>query len=172
MNSSPEQALLSKKLATALPETIVFPQKGSVPFYWAQQEREKIPTCTVRPRDIQQLSTAVAIIKHEYDQKEKQATETKTGVFFAIRSGGHSPVPSAASIEGGIVIDLSFFCEVTLSDDRTSVVVGTGARWGDVSTILETAGIAVVGGRNSQVGVGGFLLGGKIPSSILSPFLL
>ena len=59
------------------------------------------------------------------------------------------------------MIDLSLFNEVTPSDDGSSVVLGTGARWRDVSRALEDKGIAVVGGRNSAVGVGGLVLGGQ-----------
>ena len=68
----------------------------------------------------------------------------------------------AASIKGGVVIDLRLFCEVTPSEDESSVVIGTGAKWMDVSKVLDEKGLAVVGGRNSAVGVGGLTLGGKL----------
>lgn len=164
VNSSPEQIGLSKSLALVLPDSVVFPQdpatfKQLTNSYWAQQEREVIPACVVRPRDVQQLSTAVTVLKREYDKRA--VGENKTGGLFAVRSGGHSPVHGAASIKGGVVIDLSFICEVTLSEDRSSVTIGAGAKWKDVSTILDEKGLAVVGGRNSAVGVGGLTLGGK-----------
>lgn len=60
------------------------------------------------------------------------------------------------------LIDLSLFREVTLSEDKSSVIIGTGAKWMDVSKSLEEKGVAVVGGRNSQVGVGGLALGGQL----------
>ena len=82
--------------------------------------------------------------------------------LFAIRSGGHSPVSGAASIKGGVVIDLSLLCEVTPSKDGSNVVIGAGAKWIDVSKVLDDKGLAVVGGRNSAVGVGGLTLGGKL----------
>lgn len=66
----------------------------------------------------------------------------------------------AASIEGGVVIDLSALNEVTLSEDASTVIIGTGARWGEVTKILAHKGLAVVGGRNSDVGAGGLILGG------------
>ena len=60
------------------------------------------------------------------------------------------------------MIDLGLFCEVTTSEDGSSVIIGAGAKWMDVSRILDEKGLAVVGGRNSAVGVGGLTLGGKL----------
>lgn len=166
-SSSVEPTMLSKSLASALPDSVVFPQdaaafKQSMNSYWAQQECEVIPACVVRPRDVQQLCTAVTVLKRGYDEQGKQAGEKKVEGLFAIRSGGHSPVSGAASIKGGVVIDLSLFCEVNPSKDRSSVAIGAGAKWMDVSKVLDEEGLAVVGGRNSAVGVGGLTLGGKL----------
>lgn len=104
---------------------------------------------------------AVMVLKREYDEQQKQAGKNKGKGLFAIRSGGHSPVAGAASIEDGVMIDLSLLCEVVPSDDGLSVTVGAGARWKDVYKVLDEKGLAVVGGRNSAVGVGGLTLGGK-----------
>ena len=82
--------------------------------------------------------------------------------MFAVRGGGHSAVPGAASIEGGVLIDLSLFSEVTPSEDESSVILAAVAKWGAVSKILDQMGVAVVGGRNSAVGVGGLTLGGEL----------
>ena len=51
---------------------------------------------------------------------------------------------SAASIKGGVLIDLGLFREVT---------VGAGAKCTDVSKVLDEKSLAVVGGRTSAVGV-------------------
>ena len=166
-SSLPEPTILSKNLASVLPDSVISPHdaadfKQSMSSYWAQQECEVIPACIVRPRDIQQLGTAVTILKREYDERGKQAGEVKAEGLFAIRSGGHSPVSGAASIKGGVLIDLSLFCEVIPSEDGSSVSIGAGAKWIDVSKVLDQRGLAVVGGRNSAVGVGGLTLGGKL----------
>lgn len=77
----------------------------------------------------------------------------------------------AASIPGGILVDFSFLRQVSPSDDGASVVIEAGAKWIDVYKVLDEKGLAVVGGRNSQVGVGGSSLGGKIlPSGFVSWF--
>lgn len=162
-----EPTRLGKIIASALPGSVILPHdavafKQSMNSYWAQQECEVIPACVVRPRDVQQLCTAVTLLKREYDEQGKQASEGKAEALFAIRSGGHSPISGAASIKGGIVVDLSLFCEVTPSEDGSSVTIGAGAKWMEVSKILDEKGLAVVGGRNSAVGVGGLTLGGKL----------
>ena len=166
-SSLPKPTVLCKTLASVLPDSVIFPHDAaefeqSMNSYWAQQECEVIPACIVRPRDIQQLCTAVTILNREYDERGKQAGEVKAEGLFAIRSGGHSPVSGAASIKGGVLIDLSLFCEVIPSEDGSSVSIGAGAKWIDVSKVLDERGLAVVGGRNSAVGVGGLTLGGKL----------
>ena len=83
----------------------------------------------------------------------------------------------ASNIEGGVVVDLMNFDEIQVLDagpaERDGFVewegdigglvtrVGTGNRWGRVYEVLEPKGLTVVGGRDSGVGVGGFLLGGE-----------
>lgn len=165
--SSAEPSVLSKRLALALPDSVILPHdvaafEQSMNSYWAQQECEVIPACVVRPRDVQQLCIAVSVIRSEYDIQRKQVGQEKPQGLFAVRSGGHSPIAGAASIKGGVVIDLCLLCEVTPSTDGSSVIIGTGAKWMDVSKVLDEKGLAVVGGRNSAVGVGGLTLGGKL----------
>lgn len=161
---------LGKQLSSALPDSTILPHDDvaynhSMNSYWAKQECEVAPACVVRPRNIDELSRAVKILKHEYNQRKaldgEEHQNDKPSGLFAIRSGGHSPVANSASIKDGALIDMSLFCEVTPSEDGSSVVIGTGARWGEVYDILATKGLAVAGGRNSQVGVGGLTLGGK-----------
>ena len=66
--------MLSKSLASALPDSVIFPHdaaafKRSINSYWAQQECEAIPACVVRPRNVQQLCTAVTVLKRQYDER-------------------------------------------------------------------------------------------------------
>ena len=73
--------------------------------------------------------------------------------------------PGASSIEGGVLIHLDFLDSIVLEEDRKTVRVGAGKRWGAVYEFLDPLGLTVVGGRAAGVGVGGFLLGGT--SSVL-----
>jgi hypothetical protein len=169
-------AQIISSLKAALPSSALLP-KDSVDFklwrssYHAQQVSEVTPACVVQPCNAAEVSTAIRIIKHEYDARHNEPStfsgDCSAKGLFAIRSGGHSHVAGAANLEGGIVIDMSLLNEVTPSVDGTSVVIGMGARWGHVFNMLEKRGLAVVGGRASDVGVGGFTLGGK--SSLLFP---
>ena len=49
---------------------------------------------------------------------------------------------------------------VTVDKDKTIASVDAGASWLDVYLYLDGLGIAVAGGRNAAVGVGGLILGG------------
>ena len=68
---------------------------------------------------------------------------------------------NSANIEGGVTLDLSSLKEIQLSPGTASVIVGSGARWGDIYARLDPLKLTVSGGRASQVGVGGLTLGGK-----------
>jgi FAD/FMN-containing dehydrogenase len=161
---------LRAKLIAALPDSVVTPENAarfteSVKQYWAQQACEAVPSCVVRPRDVEELSQAIKILKSEFDQRT--ASQNCDSELFAIRSGGHSPVAGASSIRGGALIDLSLFGEVTISHDEKSVTIGSGCKWGDFYKTLELRGLTVAGGRNAAVGVGGLTLGGGL--SFFSP---
>ena len=106
---------------------------------------------------------STALHSHHDSQTQIRRTRGERNVkrLFAIRNGGHSPVPGAASIKGGILVDLGQFCQVTPSEDGTSVAIGAGAKWMDVFRTFNERGLAVVRGRNSAVGVGGLTLGGN-----------
>jgi hypothetical protein len=160
---------LVKNLSSALPDNIILPTNveafgKSMDTYWAKQECEVVPSCVIRPSTAHQLSTAITILKDEYNERKKNTQDNEnvnaTGLF-AIRSGGHSPVAHAASIEDGVLIDMSHISDVIPSEDGSSVTIGSGARWGKVFEVLDAKHLAVAGGRNSAVGVGGLVLGGK-----------
>lgn len=82
--------------------------------------------------------------------------------IFAIKSGGHAMFSGASNAKGGITLDMRYLNSLKLSEDQQTVYVGTGNRWGDVYHYLDPMNFTVVGGRDNQVGVGGFLLGGKL----------
>jgi len=79
----------------------------------------------------------------------------------------HTPFAGAANIQDGVTIDLRAINEITLSPDRASVAIGTGNRWLDVYSELQSQGLSTSGGRVATVGVGGLVTGGGI--SFFSP---
>lgn len=154
------QSLLSELPGCVILQADTEAFQQAVDYNWAQQNREIIPACIVRPRDAQELGKAVAILRRDHGSRIRAGAPT-TG-FFAIRSGGVNPGLGAATVQDGVVIDLSLFCEVTPAVDGSTVTVGTGAKWIDVYKNLDEKGLIVMGGRNSPVGVGGLTLEGKI----------
>ncbi|KAI9659174.1 MAG: hypothetical protein M1831_003756 [Alyxoria varia] len=160
------QGMVCEALSTELPnmvfsnpEPAYLSSRGS---YWSQQASEIAPECIVKPRSADDVSKVIQVIGPFHDPAVRS-----TSLKFAVRSGGHSPEAGFSTIQQGVVVDLSFINEVSVSEDEKSVVIGTGARWLDVSTKLDSMNLAVAGGRDSKVGVGGLLLGGGI--SFFSP---
>ncbi|CAA9965606.1 GlcD FAD-FMN-containing dehydrogenase [Pyrenophora teres f. maculata] len=83
----------------------------------------------------------------------------KHSIPFTVRGGGHS-TSGAASIENGIVIDLSEMRKVTVDPEAKTVTVEGGALWEDVDVEAAKYGLATVGGTVNHTGVGGLTLGG------------
>jgi FAD/FMN-containing dehydrogenase len=81
---------------------------------------------------------------------------------FAVKSGGHSAVPGGSNVEGGITISFEKLSKITLAADRKTASFQPGHTWFDIYTALEKDNTAVIGGRVSDVGVGGLTLGGGI----------
>lgn len=84
---------------------------------------------------------------------------------FAIRSGGHQPCPGYGSAGGdAVVIDMNRVCNVKISDDRSSIAFGPGKTWKHIYEYLADYDVSVIGGRTGDVGIGGLILGGGLPS--------
>ena len=128
---------------------------------WAQQNREIIPACILRPRDTDDLSKIVQILHKEHDRR--RLAESQIEGFFSVRSGGVNPGLGASTVKDGAVVDLGLFSEITPAIDGSTVTLGPGSKWIDVYKILDEKGLIVIGGRNAPVGVGGLTLQGNIP---------
>ncbi|KAI1774390.1 putative FAD-binding oxidoreductase [Hypoxylon cercidicola] len=115
---------------------------------WSQTVWAK-PACIVQPSTTEELVYVVSTLI-DWD------------VNFAVRSGGHSVVPGAANINGGVLIDMSKFNTVDYDGKKSVAVVGSGLRWKEVYTSLDPYNVTVVGGRVLEVGVGGLTLGGGL----------
>lgn len=130
--------------------------------YYSAHALSQHPSCIIQPRTTSEVSTAIQHLKSHFDAAPRGSEPQ-----LAIRSGGHAFEGNFSSIHGGIVLDLMHLNSITLSPDHQTTRLGPAARWRSVSSKLDALGLAVAGGRNSHVGVGGLVLGGGI--SFLSP---
>jgi FAD/FMN-containing dehydrogenase len=80
------------------------------------------------------------------------------GVTLAVRGGGHNV--SGIGVGDGLVLDLSALQTLRVDPYAGTAEVGAGHRWGDVDRATQVHGLAVPGGTDSEVGVGGLTLGG------------
>lgn len=80
-------------------------------------------------------------------------------VPFTVRGGGHS-TSGSASIEDGVVIDLSKMRKVTVDAEAKTIKAEGGTIWEDVDVEAAKYGLATVGGTVNHTGVGGLTLGG------------
>ncbi|KAI5803066.1 hypothetical protein EDC01DRAFT_492090 [Geopyxis carbonaria] len=154
---SSTQALLvpRTKACTALekkfPNDVSFP--GEVSYsdtntYWASNTA-LTPPCIFTPRTSAAAAAALPILVAHNSE-------------FAIRGGGHSMNRGFSSTATGVLISMSKLTTIDVSDDRQTVRLGAGLRWGAVYTTLEAQGLSVPGGRAANVGVGGLSLGGGL----------
>lgn len=115
--------------------------------WWSASARLR-PGCIIQPRTTEDVSRAVRALRD-------------AGVGeFAVRSGGHSHWAGGSNIQHGVTIDLGWLNSVAYDAETKLARIGPGCRWRDVYPALEMQGVAVAGGRDGGVGVGGFLTGG------------
>ena len=82
------------------------------------------------------------------------------GLEVAVRSGGHDFL--GASTCDGILIDTRPMASCKFNASEATVLVGAGAKTGEVSKYLQPTGRAVPFGDSGDVGVGGLTLGGGV----------
>ena len=81
-----------------------------------------------------------------------------------MRSGRHNPNTGFAGVGAeGVTIDTQGFSILQLNAEETIATMGAGLRFGAVQTFMDQNGVAVVSGRNKDVGVAGLLLGSGHP---------
>ena len=81
------------------------------------------------------------------------------GLEIAVRGGGHN-VAGRASVDGGVMIDLSLMRQVHVDPQHRIAWVGGGATWRGVNRETQQYGLATTGGIVSSTGVAGLTLGG------------
>ncbi|MCJ1395726.1 hypothetical protein MMC18_008612 [Xylographa bjoerkii] len=144
-------AVLGSKVS--FPNEVVY--NRSLASFWSQQEQELNPGCIVKPDTTSDVSIAIRSLTG-------QEGEFSQACQFAIKGGGHTMWAGAANIAGGVTIDLAAMNNVSVNAARTITSVAAGGVWLDVYSYLDALGLAVAGGRDSNVGVAGLALGGGL----------
>ncbi|KAK5626031.1 hypothetical protein RRF57_001747 [Xylaria bambusicola] len=123
---------------------------SEVNSWWAKNGRQNAD-CFVLPHTREEVATALTTLANE--------SVSGGNSSIAVRSGGHNSI-GFSSTANGITIDLSLL-NVTAYNAETNIAsIGPGGKWQYVYKELVKYGITVTGGRDGDVGVGGFLLGG------------
>ncbi|KAB5572573.1 hypothetical protein GE09DRAFT_1025996 [Coniochaeta sp. 2T2.1] len=118
---------------------------GNATHHWMSSSSQT-PTCVLEPGSPEDLSIALQVVG---------CSRTP----FAIMSGGHASNPGFSSTTG-VHISLKRFDQFELSEDNSTLEVGSGWTWADLYVKLEPTGYGVVGGRTTGPAVGGFSTGG------------
>lgn len=135
-----------------MPGDVEYPNSTSYiqsTYYWSEQQLETQPRCFVAPRSTKAVATILTVL-------------TQGNWPFTVKGGGHIPYSGGSSIQNGVTIDMVHLNNITVSADRQTVSIGPGNRWINVTEPLDRIGLAVVGGRDMNVGVSGLTLGGGL----------
>ncbi|KAI0138688.1 FAD binding domain-containing protein [Hypoxylon sp. NC0597] len=109
------------------------------------------PYCLVLPQTTEEVSTALTALVN--------ANDGAGDWHIAVRSGGHG-YPGSNNIANGVTIDLTMMNSTSYDQEAKIAKIQPGGRWRDIYAELDKHGVTVTGGRDGDVGVGGFLLGG------------
>jgi FAD/FMN-containing dehydrogenase len=82
-------------------------------------------------------------------------------LYPAIRAGGHN-VAGLASVDEGLVIDVSQMKRITVDPIARTATTQTGLTWAEFDAATQAYGLATTGGVNSTTGIAGLTLGGGL----------
>jgi FAD/FMN-containing dehydrogenase len=85
----------------------------------------------------------------------------RLGLEVAVRGGGHN-VAGRATIDGGVMIDLSLMKGIQVNPKTRTARAEGGVTWGELNSETQLHGLAVTGGVVSTTGIAGLTLGGGL----------
>ncbi|KAJ4354293.1 uncharacterized protein N0V89_006027 [Didymosphaeria variabile] len=139
---------LSNRILTASSEEY----EPRIQSWWSTNTRQH-PWCLFQPRTTQEVSTAISTLE--------KAGGGAGDWHIAIRSGGHG-WPGSNNVLKGVTIDLGNMNNSWYDTEHKLASIEPGAYWRDIYfNLLDKYNVTVTGGRDGDVGVGGFLLGGR-----------
>ncbi|KAL5597131.1 hypothetical protein FOBRF1_010924 [Fusarium oxysporum] len=134
-------------LASEFPGRFHYDDDDSDFTIWDQKQLETAYVCRVQPASANEVSRVLQVLVHNWCR-------------FAVKCGGHSRFPDDSVSVDGVTIDLGLINSTVISGDNKTARVGGGSLSRQVFAALDPYGLAYVGGRVGQVGIGGFTLGG------------
>jgi FAD/FMN-containing dehydrogenase len=109
---------------------------------------DRTPAAIVRCKSSEDVAAAVRFAASEE-------------LYPAIRAGGHN-VAGLASVDGGLVIDVSPMKRIAVDPVARTATSDAGLTWGEFDAATQAFGLATTGGINSTTGIAGLTLGGGI----------
>jgi FAD/FMN-containing dehydrogenase len=107
---------------------------------------DKRPALIVRCAGVADVRAAVAFARAHH-------------LEVAVRGGGHN-VAGNATVDAGMVIDLSRMKSMRVDPERRIARAEPGLTWGEFDHETQAFGLALTGGVQSTTGIAGFTLGG------------
>ncbi len=101
----------------------------------------------------------IARCRNDADIAASIAFAREHGLEIAVRGGGHN-VSGRASVEGGMMIDLSLMKAISVDAAARRAVAQGGVTWGEFNRATQEHGLATTGGVISTTGIAGLTLGG------------
>jgi len=103
----------------------------------------------------------IAQCRGKADVRDAVRLARRAGLPIAVRGGAHN-VGGKATVDKGVVIDLSLMKGVHINRGERTAVVEGGVTWGEFNRESLLYGLATTGGLISSTGVAGLTLGGGI----------
>ena len=109
---------------------------------------DKRPALIARCRGVADVVDALALTR-------------RLGLEVAVRGGGHN-VAGRATVDGGVMIDLTPMKGIHVDPKNRSVRAQGGVTWAELNRETQLHGLAVTGGVVSSTGIAGLTLGGGL----------
>src|SRR5215471_17242353 len=150
MPSIPFVADAAGELVTTFREALLMP--GDAGYEDARKVHngliDKRPALIARCKGVADVADAINLTR-------------KLGLEVAVRGGGHN-VAGRATVEGGVMIDLSPMKGIHVDPKSRTARVHAGVTWAELNRETQLHGLAVTGGVISSTGIAGLTLGGGL----------
>ena len=95
------------------------------------------------------------------DVRDALDLSRRLSLEVAVRGGGHNPA-GRATVDGGLMVDLSPMRAILVDPKRRTVRAQGGAHWTEFNRETQLYGLATTGGTVSTTGIAGLTLGGGV----------